>query len=186
MNANIPSPNGDLPAYSPTWPTAPAGFADRVTAAVQVQHLAYRRRVWLVRAGGLALAASVAIAIALGVSASMKKPEMANVPSNPTPPKTEPIAPIQKPFTEAGEALVSITRKTTDKALAPTKTMVASAERLPIPNAIESNPTVETKEWADATESARIGLDPISSQPRRAMNRMLRDFGIATASKPRS
>ena len=183
MNANIPSPNGDLPAYSPEWPTAPTGFADRVAAAVLLQHRAYRRRVWLVRTGGMALAASVAIAIALGVSASMKKPEMASVPSNPTLPK---VTPIQKPFTEAGEALVSITRKTTDKALAPTKTMVASAGRLPIPNAIESNLTLETKELTDATESARIGLDPISSQPRRAMNRMLRDFGIVTASKPRS
>ena len=182
MNANIPSPNGDLPAYSPEWPTAPTGFADRVAAAVLVQHRAYRRRVWLVRTGGMALAASVAIAIALGVSASMKKPEMASVPSNPTLPK---VTPIQKPFTEAGEALVSITRKTTDKALAPTRTMLASAEKIQVPNGADGNAALETKGLTDATASARAGLDPVASQPRRAMTRMLRDFGIAPA-KPRS
>ena len=185
MNANEPEPI-DFPAYSPKWRSAPAGFARRATAAVLAQHRAHRRRVWLVRAGGLALAASVILAIAIGLT---DRPAVVSIPTTPTtfaaPPKIEPVAPIQKSFAEAGEALQSIGRKTTDKALAPTRTMLASAEKIQVPNGADGNAALETKGLTDATASARAGLDPVASQPRRAMTRMLRDFGIAPA-KPRS
>jgi len=181
MNPNTPEPS-DFPAFAPQWPTAPAGFADRVTAAVESQHRAHRRKVWLVRAVGTALAASVALALALGLPTP--QPEVAMVaPMGPTAnPKP---TPIQKPFADAGAALAAITVATTEKALAPSKTMLASAERLPMPKDADARMTVDTKGFFASTESARAGLDPVSSQPRRAMNRMFRDFGIAP-SKPRS
>ena len=188
MKADNPEPT-DFPAYSPARPRAPTGFAERATAAVLAQHRAFRRRVWIARAGGLALAASVVVAVAVGLSASARPPEVASIPQTPatfdTASKVQPTAPIQKSFADAGEAFVSITRTATEKALAPTKTMIASAEKLPMPSAVDPKASVETKGLTDATESARVGLDPVASQPRRAMNRMLRDFGIAPA-KPRS
>ncbi len=185
MNANEPEPI-DFAAYSPKWRSAPAGFAQRATAAVLAQRRVHRRRVWLVRVGGLALAASVILAIAIGLT---DRPAVVSIPTTTTtfaaPPKIEPVAPIQKSFAEAGAALQSITQKTTDKALAPTKTMLASAEKIQVPNGADGKAGLETKGLTDATASARAGLDPVASQPRRAMTRMLRDFGIAPA-KPRS
>lgn len=181
MNPNIPEPS-DFPAYAPPWPTAPAGFANRVVAAVESQHRTHRRKVWLVRAGVAALAASVALAVALGLPT--RQPEVVVV--VPTTPIENPKpTPIQKPFADAGDALAAISKATTDKALAPSKTMLASAERLPMPKDADARMTVDTKGFFESTESARAGLDPVSSQPRRAMNRMFRDFGIAPA-KPRS
>jgi len=183
MNPNTPEPS-DFPAFAPQWPTAPAGFADRVTAAVESQHRAHRRKVWLVRAVGTALAASVALALALGLPTP--QPEVAMVaPMGPTANPNPKPTPIQKPFADAGAALAAITVATTEKALAPSKTMLASAERLPMPKDADARMTVDTKGFFASTESARAGLDPVSSQPRRAMNRMFRDFGIAP-SKPRS
>lgn len=188
MTAETPEPS-DFPAYSPAWPDAPVGFAGRTTTAVLAQHRTFRRRVWIARAGGLAIAASAVLAIAIGLSAPKALPEVAAIPTTPatfaTPPKVEPTAPIQKSFAEARDAIVSITRTTTDKALAPTMTVIASAEKWPMPGAVDPRTGVETNGFTDATESARTGLDPVASQPRRAMNRMLRDFGIAPA-KPRS
>ena len=181
MNPNIPEPS-DFPGYAPPWPTAPAGFANRVVAAVESQHRAHRRKVWLVRAGGLALAASVALAVVL----NLPKPEVEVAVVAPIPPTANPKpVPIQKPFADAGDALAAISKATTDKALAPTKTMFASAERLPMPKDADARMTVNTKGFFESTECARAGLDPVSSQPQRAMNRMFRDFGIAP-SKPRS
>lgn len=181
MNPNTPEPS-DLPAYAPQWPTAPAGFADRVTAAVESQHRAHRRNVWIVRAGVSALAASVALAVVL--SQPTPQPEVAVVvPIRPT--VTPNPIPLQKPFADAGDVLAAITKATTDKALAPSKTMLASAERLPMPKDADARMTVDAKGFFESTESARAGLDPVASQPRRAMNRMFRDFGIAP-SKPRS
>jgi len=186
MNAKPIEPN-DFPTYAPAWPAAPAGFADRVTAAVQSQHRVRRRQVWLVRAGGLALAASVAFALIAGLSESAPKPDVAIVPPSTQPTIAAPAkpTPIQKPFAEAGEALASMTRQTTDKALAPSKTMIASAERLPKPMPTDPKMNIETKGLTESATSARAGLDPVTDQPRRALNRMFRDFGIAPA-KPRS
>ncbi len=181
MNPNIPEPS-DFPAYASQWPNAPAGFAYRVVAAAESQHRAHRRQVWLVRAGVAALAASVALAVVL--SQPTRQPEVVVV--VPTTPIENPKpTPIQRPFADAGDALAAISKATTDKALAPSKTMLASAERLPMPKDADAKMTVDTKGFFESTESARAGLDPVSSQPRRAMNRMFRDFGIAPA-KPRS
>lgn len=176
-----------FPAYRTAWPSAPAGFADRVTAAVLAGHRAHRRRVRLVRAGGLALAASVALAVVVGFDAFRKPvPVIVEVVPTPAPvPKIEKGEPIHKPFADAGEAIADITRRTTDKALAPSKTMIATAERIPVPTPAEANGPADANAFADAAEGARAGLDPVSSQPRRAVTRMLRDFGIAPT-KPRS
>jgi|GEM_PF-2829441 len=186
MNEDYPQHDA-FPAYRAAWPTAPAGFADRVTAAALAVHRSRRRRVWFVRAGGLALAASVALGVAVGFDAFRKPPaEVVAVPPTPAPaPKIEKVEPIQKPFAEAGEAIAAITRKTTDKALAPSKTMIAGAERIPMPTPVEAKAPDESTGFADAAEGAIIGLDPVAGQPRRAVNRMFRDFGIAP-SKPRS
>jgi hypothetical protein len=185
MNANTPIPDDRFPVYSRPWPSAPAGFAERVTANVLVAHRVQRRKIWLVRAGGLALAASVAVAVGLGWPDSPTVPEVAAIAPVPVV-EIERTTPIQKPFTDAGEALTAISYKTTEKVLAPSRTLFQSAERLPMPVAVESNLALDAKGLADATEGAAAGLDPVSSQPRRAMNRLLRDFGIVPASKPRS
>lgn len=184
MNANTPIPNDSFPAYSRPWPSAPAGFAERVTVGVLVAHRAHCRKLWAVRAGGLALAASAAVAVGLmwPDSAVPEVVALAPVPVW----KVERTAPIQKPITEAGEALAAISVKTTEKMFAPSRTLFQSAERLPMPVAVESSLALDAKELATATEGAAAGLDPVSSQPRRAMNRLLRDFGIVPASKPRS
>ena len=176
-----------FPNYRTPWPAAPAGFTDRVTASVLVAHRAHRRKVWLIRAGGLALAASVALAVAVGFDAFRKPaPDVVKVLPTPAPaPKIDRVEPIQKPFEEAGEALAAITRKTTDKALAPSGTMIATAERIPFSAPVEAKVPVDSPSFADAAEGARAGLDPVAGQPRRAVNRMLRDFGLAP-SKPHS
>ncbi len=185
MNANTPIPNDNFPAYSLPWPTAPAGFADRVTAGVIVAHRAQRRKIWLVRAGGLALAASVSVGFGLMWPDSATAPEVAAIAPAPVVKVERPPA-IQKPFAEAGEALTAISFKTTEKMFAPSRTLFQSAERLPMPVAVESSVAMDAKGLTAATEGAAAGLDPVSSQPRRAMNRLLRDFGIVAASKPRS
>ena len=63
--------------------------------------------------------------------------------------------------------------------------MIATAERIPLPTPAGTPAPTELPNFADAAEGTRAGLDPVAGQPRRAVNRMLRDFGIAP-SKPRS
>ena len=168
---------------SPEWPSPPLGFADRVIAAVVQRRRVERRRRFAIRGAALALAASVLIALFVGLGAfhNPRQDVVVNVPHRPA----EKVEPIQQPFMEAGETIAAITRQTTDKALAPSKTVLASAEQLPLPNLYGANTEVESKRFTEAAEGARAGLDPVASQPGRAMNRMLRDFGFAP-SKPRS
>ena len=153
-----------FPAYRTPWPAAPAGFADRATAAALSVHRARRRRVRLVRAGGLAFAASVALAVAVGFDAFRKPvPEVVIVP--PPAPTVAKVEPIRKPFEDAGEALAAITRKTTDKALAPSGTMIATAERIPLPTPAGTPAPTELPNFADAAEGTRAGLDPMPMRP---------------------
>lgn len=173
----------NFPKYESPWPAPPAGFAERVLNVVREEHAVRRRRVWLVRAGTLSLAASIALVFAIGYRLQPQQ-----LPANVAEiePKRKPLlpkAPIQKSFAEAGEALAKSTRASTDKALAPTQTLLATAERFPMLNPVEPMGPPDPKPWSDTAASARDGLEPVAGQPKRAMNRMLRDFGLGP--KPR-
>jgi len=153
----------------------PVGFADRVTTGA----LRQRRQGILAKwTAGLSLAASVLAAVGLFVSGTFdgRKPEVAIVPERsvvaerPTPPK------VGDQLAEAGAALESLTRETTEKAVAPTRALLDSAARLPAPTPEPAE--APTLAFASLTSAARTSLNPVTNTTRRAMTRFLKDVGL--------
>jgi hypothetical protein len=151
--------------------SVPAGFADRVCNAVKVDQRRMTRRRWLVRGTGIAIAASVMIAVGV-MTLGQPKPVIVKV----TP--TEPSKPTQKigeEFSKASDALVSLTRQTTDQTIKPTQTLIATAEAVPAPRVL----SMDTPALPDVLNLALDSFEPVASQPKKAVNLFMRDFGIA-------
>jgi len=155
----------------------PAGFADRVTTGALRQR---RQRILAQWTAGLSLAASVLVAVGLFASGVFdgRNPEVAIVPERPAVAARPAPAPpkVGDQLAEAGAALESLTRETTEKAVAPTRALLDSAARLPAPAPEPAD--APTLEFASLTSAARTSLDPVTNTTRRAMTRFLKDVGL--------
>lgn len=181
MNHNIPSPEDDPLAWYATREqarivTVPAGFADRAVQqiSIDVQRSEQRRR--FARVGGIAIAASMLLAFGIAL------PRMFREEQQPAPNRIE-IAALPKlgeQWSEAGRSLENLTANATMPAIAPAKLLLISAEELQLPTA---NPDIAPLPEFEFTQIAIAGLEPVTNQPRRAVNTMLRDFGIAMNGK---
>lgn len=102
---------------------------------------------------------------------------------------------VTKHLTDASDALAALTWQTTERAAAPTRTLIESAERItfPQPQAVEnktpvivaapvSTPPPPVKSaWTgmELPTLARTGLEPVASTTRRAYDLFVRDLGLA-------
>ena len=158
----------------------PAELAERiVTASVRD----YRRR-RAVRRTGVACAVAAALLVVVGtqVASRTETPAHEVAKTEPTHRSPEPVAPerVSDRFAEAGSALASMTRKASEQALTPTRTLV------PSPDQVSFSPTdwpAEVEPAADSLagmpEAAKSGLEPVTTGARRAVNLFLRDTGLA-------
>jgi hypothetical protein len=157
----------------------PAGFADRVTTGALRQR---RQRVLARWTAGLTLAASVLVAVGLFATGVLtgRQPEVSIAPDRPTiplsPAAVTPPPRVADQLAEAGAALESLTRETTEKAVAPTRALFDTATRPPEP--APEPPAPPVLELASLTSAARTSLDPVTNTTRRAMTRLLKDVGL--------
>jgi hypothetical protein len=166
-----------------------AGFVDGVTRTAVRD---YRRRTavrWTVRTGVGALAAAVLIGwLVLPTSDSSptaNKDSQKDVPVPILPDaktyarQDPPAETIRGRISEAGSAVVSLTRKATDDTLTPARNLFAT----PAPRVNPKQPAIELPDpLAEMPQAARAGLEPLADTAKRAVNLFLRDVGGVTGS----
>lgn len=156
-------------------PIASPKFADRVVwAALRERRVrTFRRRA----AGGLAIAAGLMAAVVL------TRP---TIPPSPQSDGRDLVASAVPPIraseqlSEARSALASLSSRTADEAIAPTRTLFASLEAPPLPAGLDVPTEVEpaVASLAGMPQAAWAGFAPLANSTRRAVNLFLRDTGL--------
>jgi hypothetical protein len=164
-----------LSALASPLPAPPDGFAFRVVAAAVRDRKRQLRLRWAKRAGGLAVAAAVVLAVYLGTKppVATPAPEVAIVVPKPEPIPTPRPARVSDKLAEAGEAFAAITQRTADEALTPTRNLFPMPEPVALPHVPEIVP--ETDPLAQLPGAAKAGLEPVTSSAKRAWNVFVRD-----------
>jgi hypothetical protein len=156
-------------------PGPPALLTERLVSRVRAH--ARRRRRWFWTAGAT-LAASVALAVWLARPGPVPAPppDAPDMPAvvhdaSPTAPPT-----LRQGFTEAGEAVVSLTRRTAREAVGVGRQLVPDVPLPPAP----WPPTVETAALPldDARQALADGFEPVATSARRAARLFLRDLPL--------
>lgn len=163
---------GGLAAVS--FAAVPTGFADRTTAAAVRDYRRRQRVRWAARSGGLAVAASVLL-VAWTHFSRPQTDHRPPVVHHGLPQPAVPPVPVGRSLSEAGSALVSLTKKAADDTLGPALNLFAAGDRPD--RGRESPPDVQP--LADVPEAARAGLEPVANTAKRALNLFLRDVGGA-------
>jgi len=178
MNEPIPNPYHD-----PIWAYAKRerarvlivsyGFAEGVERRLAAD-LRKRR---LTRYAGMALAASVLLGVGfIALPRTIQEPAQ-----NPQPAVEIAALPkLGEEWSEAGRSLENLTASAAKPALEPAKRLISGAENLRWPTPVGGEPRFPDFEFGPV---AMAGLEPIANTPRRAVNTMLRDFGIAPLEK---
>lgn len=160
-------------------PTPPAGLADRIVAGVLADHRRRRRRrALVVAAAGLAVAASVVLALVL-------KDRLAPSPSgfvqnDPGPPANPPAAPppsLNENMEQATSAVASLARRTADETMSNGQLLVPSVP-LDMPPEEVLGPPLESpaQSLREAGQGVVTGLEPVTTSARRALDMFLRDM----------
>jgi|GEM_PF-3658244 len=126
------------------------------------------------------MAASLLLACSLGIwyFAQAPQPQLVEVPAKPVEPaRFVPQPNLSAQLANASDALSAITRKTTEKATAPTRTIWQTAERVTTPQPKTVEPPMP--KLPDVQQVARASFEPMANSTRRALNLFVRDFGIA-------
>lgn len=152
----------------------PAGLTDRVVSSAVAAHR--RRRVLRYGGIGVALAASVLVAVVAFRPWETKEPQpgpVAVLPPKPEPvppqPAPAPPKPLGESVAEARDALVSLTKRTANE------TRDQSALLVPAPKMPEpTDPAEGLEPLADARTGAARSVEPIAGSARRAFNFFLK------------
>ena len=159
-------------------PKPSAGLNRRVLQTVLHDRRQRRQRRLLV--GGSALAMAACLFISLGVyftqTGSKPTPEIVEVAPKPpainTPRVTDQVA-------EAGSALTAMTRRATEQAMRPTRSLFpidpTTVPQIDLPATMDP----ATESLAALPSAAKSGLEPITDGTRRAVNLFLRDVGFS-------
>lgn len=166
-------------------PQAEVARADRITAAAVGDYHFRRRVVWASRAAGVALAASVLVAAVLNSPrpSGSKQPEVAR--NVPPPPAVTPAPPrVDERVSDATAALASITRRATERTVAP-RNLIPPPEAVSLPDSeLASSVEPAAESLSAMPQAAKSGIEPMTTGAKRAVNLFLRDTGIVT--KPKS
>lgn len=169
-------------------PQVEAARTDRIAAAAAWDSRFRSRVKWAGRTAAFALAASVLVAVALlgPWAGGTKAPEIVRRPEPlPQPAPTPAPERVADRVADAGSALASITKKASDRTLTPTRNLFPPPERVSLPDstlAATVEPAAESV--ASMPQSAKSGIEPMTTGAKRAVNLFLRDTGIAP--KPKS
>jgi hypothetical protein len=171
-------------------PVPPEGLSDRILEAALADRRAARRE-WLVRrfAPVAALAAAVVVVAWIAVSqfgsppgpGPAPPPEVVAVPEGVREPAGSPPHPLpslRDSLSEAGTALVGLTRRTAEETrqLLPTPGPLPTGE---VRMLASLDPAAQS--LAEARQGAAEGLSPVTGSARRAMDLFLREFAIREA-----
>ncbi len=177
--------------FAPPFPEALPGLSDRiVAAALWDRRLRRRRRLAGVAVAAVAASLLIAAVVYFSRPAPTGGPDVAQVQPSPTPAPKGPDAPpprVSDQIAEAGSAFVAITRKATDQAVAPTRTLLPPPDVVSVPMA-DAWPGIEpaAESLAGVPEAAKSGIEPVADKTRRAVNLFLRDVGFGPPAKSKS
>ena len=182
-------------------PTVPDGFSNRVVSAVLADgKVVARRRTQRVRSFLLVtLAASVLLALggvwALSEAGPLHKLIVRETPA-PTPvepPNTvakdsTPAPPIslRDSLQEASTAVASLTRRTADETMAPTRKLISSQIEAPSLVAVDELPKAidpAAQSLQEVRQGAAAGLEPMAASARRAFSMFLREVPPAAGER---
>lgn len=155
--------------------TPPPGFTDRVTATVA-------RRRWVGRGAWAALAAVLVLTVGGYLAVRNTTRDVPAVKHEPVVP--QPVAPLppklSESFSEAGEALASLSQDTMGKAVEPTKALFANADkfRLTPPKAMAADVQPAASTFERVPSAAKSSLEPLTTRTRKALTLFLRDTGL--------
>jgi hypothetical protein len=165
-----------------TLPLPPSGFAARITERVFLDRRRARRRTRRRWAVTLALTACLFVALALrldwrggqpGSHNSGPKPVEDVVQKEKTPAEMQTL---RQSFTEAGEAVASLTSQTADETVGQTRWLVPKVSRpslLPVDLTAIQPPTRPLRQ---AGAGVSTGLEPVTNSARRAVSLFLREL----------
>jgi predicted anti-sigma-YlaC factor YlaD len=156
--------------------TVPADLAGRVAGRVRGERrVRLRRRVGL--AASLALAACLVLALLLGRGRT--RPEAPTMAGHTRPPASEaPPESLRDSVTEAGSAVVGLTRRTADETVGQTKLLLPVVVARPnlgdggVPATVEP----PMRSLRAAGQGVSEGLEPVTTSARRALNLFLSEM----------
>lgn len=164
--------------------TIPTEFATSIVLAVRADHRATVRRRILAATGGLAIAASLAVAVWLRwpTPQSVKQPqgETVQAPMPPLAIETPPLPPpvrLSDQLARAADAFRESTRPITEPTTgAPNvlDVLVSNLMRAITPPGNKFDPARIT--LAELPEAARVGFEPVTGTATKGFNRLLRDL----------
>ena len=155
----------------------PTDFADRVSAT------AVSRLRW-VRRGRWATVAAAVLVLTVGGHFTVRHftaevPVVVN--DHPVTPAHDLLPPkLSDSFSEAGEALASLSQDAMGKTVEPTKALFAGADkfRFTPPKAIEADVQPAAHTFERVPSAAKSSLEPLTTQTRKAIGLFLRDTGL--------
>ena len=168
---------------------APPGLADRILEGVRADRRARSRRRAFAVAGGLAVAAAVALVVWLRWPGDTgPAPDVVHVEPKPQQPERGPEprpVRIGDEFSKAGLALRGAPRTITDPALATPEMFAKVTDVLtrPTPGGELPSPRAALAEIPDV---ARAGLEPVTGTAQKAFARLLPDVGTVQVRPPKS
>ena len=160
-------------------PMAPHGLTARLLAAVQEDRRRLRRRTHLRFVVGLAVAASVVIAVSIYLwpkrpTTTSNPPEIVRNVPQPTPtPEVASVTPRQS-VESAMTAMASLTANITNETVQETRKLIPLVEpKLP---ELPWEPTLPTLSLRDAGHGVSEGLEPMATHAKRAVGLLRRDM----------
>ena len=159
-------------------PKPSVGLNQRVLLTVLHDRRQRRQRRLLVGGSALTMAACLFISIGVYVTQTGSKPTPEIVEVVPTP--TTLNAPrVTDQVAEAGSVLTAMTRRATEQAMRPTRSLFP-VDPMAVPQIdLPSTMDPATESLAALSSAAKSGLEPITDSTRRAVNLFLRDVGFS-------
>jgi hypothetical protein len=171
-------------------PIVPVGFADRVLDALATRPVR-RYRLTAVVAAGLALAASVLVAVVLIERQSERDPQHVTISARPLPkaeepakaPETPPVA-LRDALHEMGDAVASLTWKTAEETL-PRRMPQLTLPKVPDPMADSLEPLEPAVTTIQQVQHGAVySVAPITNSAKRAADMLWREIAPDPDMKP--
>jgi hypothetical protein len=158
-------------------PAPPPDLAGRITARVLFRQR--QARTWRRAAAVVSLAAAALLAIwlvrpAAGPTISPATPGGEVARRGPPP---RPVPSLQRQVEEAGQAVVSLTRRAADETVGPTRAFIPDLSIPPVAVASADRPATDTaRSLREVGQNVSAGLEPVTTSARRAFSLFLREL----------
>ena len=168
-----------------TAPVPPAGLAERIVGRVLLDRRRARRRLQRRWAIGLALAASLLVALrmqlnwrGLPTGPAVSPPEQL---AKKAPGRTEkPTPTLRESAAELGEVVAELSNETAEKTVGQTRRWVSNVPSPTLPRVDLTAMGSPTQPLQEAREGLSEGLEPVTTSARRAVDLFLRELPMET------